>query len=354
MLGCFNAPNSEITLIQGWNWYAGADPSQIGANQYDFETTVLHELGHALGLGGSTDPTSPMYETLASGVADRTVTTQDLNIPDPPEGADPQMAAGPRFALPPSVVTSSDSAASAGSAANLSHGGLMPLLPGAFAGLSVATMVMPQPSLTQQPGWTLAPAINVSPTAAESSLVTQRIATDIEPALIPRDSSESTNPSPSLDETLRHAERVAQPTIELRNDADDPSIPDDRERIDHPAVVPATLRTELDMDAIFDSLAADVISAGTACQPVIEALTDNTPVLLPEINPTQKTSTSKTVVADLDSSRGSADFTGRLAAILLAAGIYRYTASAKTRTDQRVGTFRPGTRILKFMRRTDR
>jgi hypothetical protein len=31
VLGCFNAPNSEITLIQGWNWYAGADPTQIGA-----------------------------------------------------------------------------------------------------------------------------------------------------------------------------------------------------------------------------------------------------------------------------------------------------------------------------------
>src|SRR5262249_31358338 len=57
-------------------------------------TTVLHELGHALGLGGTTNPSSPMYETLAAGVADRTVTTQDLNIPDPPAGADPQMAAG--------------------------------------------------------------------------------------------------------------------------------------------------------------------------------------------------------------------------------------------------------------------
>ena len=94
VLGCFNAPNGEITMIQGWNWYAGADPTQIGAGQYDFETTMLHELGHALGLGGATDPTSPMYETLAAGVTDRTVTMADLNIPDPPAGADPQMAAG--------------------------------------------------------------------------------------------------------------------------------------------------------------------------------------------------------------------------------------------------------------------
>jgi hypothetical protein len=33
VLGCFNAPNAEITRIQGWNWYAGADPTQIGAGQ---------------------------------------------------------------------------------------------------------------------------------------------------------------------------------------------------------------------------------------------------------------------------------------------------------------------------------
>jgi hypothetical protein len=100
VLGCYNEPNDEITMIQGWNWYAGSDATQIGAGQYDFETTVLHELGHALGLGGSTDPNSPMFETLAAGVALRTVTTQDLNIPDPPEGADPQRAAGFRPSIP--------------------------------------------------------------------------------------------------------------------------------------------------------------------------------------------------------------------------------------------------------------
>jgi hypothetical protein len=108
VLGCFNAPNAEITLIQGWSWYAGSDPTQIGAGQYDFETTVLHELGHALGLGGGTDPSSPMYETLTAGTTARVVTVADLNIPDPPAGADPQSAARLKTARPTTPAVSAN------------------------------------------------------------------------------------------------------------------------------------------------------------------------------------------------------------------------------------------------------
>jgi hypothetical protein len=94
VLGCYNGAAGEITLIQGWDWYAGADPGGIGPAQYDFQTTVTHELGHALGLGGSGSPTSPMNETLPAGTARRTATAADLNIPEAPVGADPLTAAG--------------------------------------------------------------------------------------------------------------------------------------------------------------------------------------------------------------------------------------------------------------------
>ena len=80
VLGCQSG--IEVTLIQGWNWYAGADPAAIQAGQFDFETVVMHELGHVLGLGHSADATSLMYATLGVGTANRNLTVADLNVPD--------------------------------------------------------------------------------------------------------------------------------------------------------------------------------------------------------------------------------------------------------------------------------
>jgi hypothetical protein len=85
VLGC-TTDGGQITIINGWNFYDGSDPTQAGAAQYDFETVVMHELGHALGLGHSADATSVMYATLNAGVANRVMTTADLNVPDSDTG----------------------------------------------------------------------------------------------------------------------------------------------------------------------------------------------------------------------------------------------------------------------------
>jgi probable HAF family extracellular repeat protein len=81
VLGC-TTDAGQITLIAGWNFYAGSDATQIGPGQYDFQTVVTHELGHALGLGHSANGASVMYATLNSGTVNRMVTTADLNVAD--------------------------------------------------------------------------------------------------------------------------------------------------------------------------------------------------------------------------------------------------------------------------------
>jgi hypothetical protein len=86
VLGC-TTDAGEITLIQGWNFFAGSDSTQIGASQYDFQTVVTHELGHALGLGHSSDATSVMYASLNTSTSNHTLVTADLNIPDVDNGA---------------------------------------------------------------------------------------------------------------------------------------------------------------------------------------------------------------------------------------------------------------------------
>jgi hypothetical protein len=95
VLGC-TTDAGQITIISGWNFYAGSDSTQVGSAQYDFQTVVTHELGHALGLGHSTDSTSVMYATLNTGTVNRSLTTADLNVPDSDAGG----ACGLHAALP--------------------------------------------------------------------------------------------------------------------------------------------------------------------------------------------------------------------------------------------------------------
>ena len=69
-----------ITIVSGWNYYFGNDPTQIGAGQFDFQTVVTHELGHGIGLGHSIDTVSAMYPYLGTANAHRTLTAKDLTL----------------------------------------------------------------------------------------------------------------------------------------------------------------------------------------------------------------------------------------------------------------------------------
>jgi hypothetical protein len=81
--------------LTGWNWFTGADPTTIGAGQYDFETIVMHELGHAVGLGHSGDTGSVMYAYLSPGQTSRVVTSADLSVLDSPSTSPEPLLAAP-------------------------------------------------------------------------------------------------------------------------------------------------------------------------------------------------------------------------------------------------------------------
>ena len=55
----------DVNVSQGW-W------------SYDFETTAIHEIGHAAGIHDhTTTSSSPMQEYLASNTVDRTLNSHD-------------------------------------------------------------------------------------------------------------------------------------------------------------------------------------------------------------------------------------------------------------------------------------
>ena len=138
------------------------------------------------------------------------------------------------------------------------------------------------------------------------------------------------------------------PAVELKIDSEHSVIPFRADRIDRPVVSRTKLRTDQDTDSILDDLAADRVLRSTVSQPVIKPYTGNMPMLPPGFNPMVENSTRKGLIAEPDSSRHPADFTVRLAVILLAAGFGGYRASASTRRNQGATCTQSRARFLKF------
>jgi hypothetical protein len=137
----------EITIIQGWNWYAGADAGAIGSGQYDFQTVITHELGHSLGLGHSSSTTSVMYPQLATAAARRDMLLADLNTAEEGDGgaglhAEALVAAGAKSQAHAAVVATS-SRQSAPDVTILSSAFLP--LPSAFGNPSASTKTRSNP-----------------------------------------------------------------------------------------------------------------------------------------------------------------------------------------------------------------
>jgi probable HAF family extracellular repeat protein len=76
----FTAADNDVYLVEGWNYSTAADPTQVGAGQFDFLTLATHELAHTVGLGESSDPNSVMYEYLTPGTVRRTFTDSNLSL----------------------------------------------------------------------------------------------------------------------------------------------------------------------------------------------------------------------------------------------------------------------------------
>ncbi len=89
VLGC-TAGVGEITLLDGWDWYVESNADAVIATQYDFQTIVTHELGHAIGLDHSDDVESVMNLELSSGTSRRDLTAHDQTyVQHEPDGDEP-------------------------------------------------------------------------------------------------------------------------------------------------------------------------------------------------------------------------------------------------------------------------
>jgi hypothetical protein len=307
---------------------------------------VLHELGHALGLGGSSNPNSPMYEILAAGVADRTVTTQDLNIPDPPAGADPQMAAGFHSGAATGSSPSGQGASAAGFHSVPGPGpvALMPLPAGGAASSAQ------WPSVSGQPPAAGGQAI--LPVGTGPSLIVQGTAGEPGRGLIPQlvarpdDGSQADlEPSSGRERTDREGEPV--PILSLTEHRNSCRL----------SVVSCQSG---EIDSVLDEVAAELIRvrggrnavdaavSGTCLNhvPISLSVSELPAGKMPVPLPASESDSPRDPASDSDSPASPSS--SRLSAVLLAAGLGAYWAGSLDAGNLRTGRPHARGRVFKF------
>ncbi len=153
----FTTPQNDVYFVAGWNYSTSTDPNQVGADQFDFMTLAVHELGHTLGLGESQDPNSVMYEYLAPGTVRRTFTDTNLTLIDTDADRFMKVASGLRT---PQAIANPVTPLAVGPATFVGMGEVPSV------GAAVAASLPGDPSISPVVQGTLVPANSKSPSVS--------------------------------------------------------------------------------------------------------------------------------------------------------------------------------------------
>jgi hypothetical protein len=287
-----------------------------------------------------------MYEILAAGMADRTVTVADLNIPDPPKDADPQMAAGFHLGTTAMATVLNGVAVVAGTGRSASGPLSVPPGPLTVGGDSSPAVAGQGAAASSQQSIVSSQAI--TSVGSQVSVAFQAIDQDIEQGLIPWVNAESTEFVPALDSAGRDgaASGNEQPALDTSSDPAHPVILN-RDRIDNeddpkPTPIGPTIPGQRTTDSALSDLANEMVllhernAARLLAHPVLLA---GNPVITENGEAATKTEPDEfqgvpvltDPMAQEKRAPRSAPFAARLAAILLLANLSGRPMASKNR-----------------------
>jgi hypothetical protein len=245
------------------------------------------------------------------------VTTQDLNIPDPPEGADPQSAAGFNLGAASGSFAQNGYILALNSGSSLAPVGLMPLSASGATVIPISSSLMTQGNLLQQPVLSTWQSAFPSRSRQASSLVVQGKGMESEHELNLWLATVSTDLTPTLGNDREN--ELTQSRIRLRGSLVTDSF------LDELASGPQMRVRAVGARDVPGTTSASAVARDGGAVPELPI------VLTPQ---------------QVQPGRPSA-FAGRLAVILLAVGSVGHGASRPNPRHQQAGRFHSGRRLLK-------